>query len=134
MELSSYELYDFGEDDAALTDLCQIESELSLALSSMADIGVNYKGWDKSRLKEFLDNYNMGENSIVDSIYTLVVEDPANYLQYYVSYLEFWNLRCKAKTEKRTFTSREFHKVILDCGPAPFTVLEKQVDKYLLKT
>lgn len=134
VELSSYELYDFGEDDAALTDLCQIESELSLALSSMADIGVNYKGWDKSRLKEFLDNYNMGENSIVDSIYTLVVEDPANYLQYYVSYLEFWNLRCKAKTEKRSFTSREFHKVILDCGPAPFTVLEKQVDKYLLKT
>lgn len=132
VELSSYELYDFGSNDAAVTDLCQIESEISLALSSMADIGVNYKGWDKSRLKVFLDEYNMGDADIVNDVYTLVVEDPGNYLQYYVSYLEFWNLRCMAKTElDDAFSSREFHKVILDCGPAPFSVLEKQVKEYI---
>lgn len=132
VELSSYELYDFGSNDAAVTDLCQIESEISLALSSMADIGVNYKGWDKSRLKVFLDEYNMGDGDIVNDVYTLVVEDPGNYLQYYVSYLEFWNLRCMAKTElDDAFSSREFHKVILDCGPAPFSVLEKQVKEYI---
>ena len=132
MELSSYELYDYGKSDEEITDLCQVDSELSLAISSIADIGVNYKGWDKEKLKSFLDEYGMGDVETVNELYTLVVEDPANYLQYYVSYLEFWNLRCMAKESlKDKFTSKDFHKVILDCGPAPFDVLRKQVEEYI---
>lgn len=132
VELGSYEMYNYGDDDEALTDMSQIETEFSLCLSALADIGVNYDGWDKMQLTEFLDEYNMGETETVNSVYNLVVEDPGNYLQYYVSYLEFWNLRCKAKSElKEKFDIKEFHTVLLDAGPSPFTVLEKLVDDYV---
>lgn len=132
VELGSYEMYNYGDNDDALTDMNQIETEFSLCLSALADIGVNYEGWDKMQLTEFLDEYNMGETETVNSVYNLVVEDPGNYLQYYVSYLEFWNLRCKAKSQlKDQFDIKEFHKVLLDAGPSPFTVLEKLVDDYV---
>lgn len=132
VELSSYELIDFGENDTDITDICQIESELSLALSSIVDIGVNHKNWNKNKISTYLEDYGMGGKETVDQLYTLVVEDPGNYLQYYVSYLEFWNLRCKAKAQlKDQFDLKAFHKVILDCGPAPFSVMETQVDKYI---
>lgn len=132
VELSSYELVDFGENDKDVTDICQIESEFSLALSSIADIGINYKGWDKMELKKYLDDFGMGENSLVNELSELVISNPANYLQYYVSYLEFWNLRCKAKQALGSdFDSKEFHRVVLDCGPAPFGVIEQQVDEYI---
>lgn len=132
VELSSYELYDFGENSDAIADINQINTELSLALSSMADIGVNYHGWDKSELKEFLQEFGMDDADTVESLYRLVVEDPGNYLQYYVSYLEFWQLRCRAKSQlKEQFRCKDFHKVVLDCGPSPFPVLEKQVEEYI---
>ena len=132
VELSSYELVDFGEKDKDITDLCQIESEISLCLSSIADIGINYKGWDKMELEKYLDKYGMGEESVVNELSELVIANPANYLQYYVSYLEFWNLRCKAKDALGSdFDSKDFHKVVLDCGPAPFGVIEQQVDEYI---
>lgn len=132
VELSSYELYDFGEDSDVIADMNQINTELSLALSSMADIGVNYHGWDKEELEIFLQEYGMNSDETVESLYRLVVEDPGNYLQYYVSYLEFWKLRCKMKSQlKEEFSCKEFHKLILDCGPSPFPVLEQQVEKYI---
>lgn len=132
VELSSFELYDFGENSDAVADVNQINTELSLALSSMADIGVNYHDWDKSKLKEFLQDYGMDDDETVNSLYRLVVEDPGNYLQYYVSYLEFWQLRCRAKSQlKDKFHCKDFHKVVLDCGPSPFPVLEKQVEEYI---
>lgn len=132
VELSSYELVDFGEKDKLLTDFCQVQSELSLALSSIADIGINYKGWDEMELQKYLKEFGMGDTEIVKEVSKLVIENPGNYLQYYVSYLEFWNLRCKAKHELgKQFSSKEFHKAVLDCGPAPFSVVEQQVDAYI---
>lgn len=132
VELSSYELYDFGENSDAIADMNQINTELSLALSSMADIGVNYYGWNQKKLKGFLQEYGMDDDETVKSLYRLVVADPGNYLQYYVSYLEFWKLRCKMKSQlKDQFNCKEFHKIVLDCGPSPFPVLEKQVEKYI---
>lgn len=134
VELSSFELYDYGEEDADITDLNQIETELSLALSTLADIGVNYHGWNKKRLRQFLDDYNMGTADVVNDLYQLVINDPANYQQYYVSYLEIWQLRCKAKSEAKHFNIKDFHKVILESGPSPFPYLEQKVEAYIAAT
>lgn len=132
VELSSYEVYDYGELDASLTDMMQIESEFSLALSSLADIGVNYEGWDRSDLSEFLAQYSMDDSETVEQIYMLVVEDPANYLQYYMSYLEFWNLRCKVKAQLgEAFDLKDYHTALLHLGPAPFPVLENRMQEYV---
>lgn len=73
----------------------------------------------------------MGTADVVNDLYQLVINDPANYQQYYVSYLEIWQLRCKAKSEAKHFNIKDFHKVILESGPSPFPYLEQKVEAYI---
>ena len=59
-------------------------------------------------------------------IYNSVTESPANYLQYYVGYLEInelKNLYMEKHSEKNAL--RNFHEFILKFGPAPFDVIKK---------
>ena len=56
----------------------------------------------------------------------MIVEDPANYLKYYMGYLHFLDLREEQKQrEENEFDLREFHKRILEIGPCQFPILEK---------
>jgi uncharacterized protein (DUF885 family) len=74
----------------------------------------------------------MDDSETVEQIYMLVVEDPANYLQYYMSYLEFWNLRCKVKAQLGdSFDLKDYHTALLRLGPAPFPVLENRMQEYV---
>lgn len=59
-------------------------------------------------------------------IFQLVKQQPANYLKYYLGYLEI----CKLKEQWQTalgqdFVLKDFHKFLLDYGPAPFPLLRK---------
>ena len=64
-------------------------------------------------------------------IYQAIVEDPANYLKYYVGYLEFDALRERAaNTLGSSFDLKDFHQYLLALGPAPFSLLEKETAYY----
>ena len=54
--------------------------------------------------------------------------DPANYLKYYVGYLEFLELK-KYAIDKwgDKFTQERFHRAVLETGPAPFSILRSQM-------
>ena len=59
-------------------------------------------------------------------IFQYIVENPANYLKYYLGYLNFLDLREEVQsTAGSSFSPRDFHKNLLDIGPAPFPVVEK---------
>lgn len=129
VEMQSYELTNC--DDNNLIKFNQAYSEICLAIPTLIDIQVNYNGWTLKDTEDFLSDYGY-DSSIAESIYHTVIEDPANYLQYYVGYLEFAELRDNASKElKDNFNLKDFNKVILDVGPAPFSILEKQVNKYI---
>ena len=128
-EIQSYELANFNND--SLTKLSQIYSEITLAIPTLIDIGVNYEGWNLDNTKKYIVNFGF-DASMAENIYNSVIEEPANYLQYYVGYLQFVELRDKAKDKLgKDFDLKEFNKVILDVGPAPFSVLENKVDEYI---
>ena len=58
----------------------------------------------------------------------MIVEDPANYLKYYMGYLHFLDLREDCKKEMgEHFDIRKFHQKILEIGPCQFPILEKYV-------
>ena len=58
----------------------------------------------------------------------------ANYLSYYVGMLEFRQLRQKVEEALgEDFEAMEFHRAVLDVGPAPFSIVEQAVDSYLAK-
>ena len=64
----------------------------------------------------------------IEDIYDLIIADPANYLKYYIGYVEFLELKRDAvKQWGKGFSQEKFHKAVLDVGPAPFDVVREQV-------
>ena len=63
---------------------------------------------------------------IMEQIYDLIIGSPGNYLKYYIGYVEFLELKKKWVEKKgEDFSQKEFHKAVLDVGPAPFELVEK---------
>lgn len=129
VENQSYELEGLNND--ALVKLSQVYSEISLALPTIIDIGVNYDGWTLKDTEKFISSYGFN-SSAAEKIYHSVIEEPGNYLQYYVGYLQFSQLKDYAsKKLGNKFNIINFNKALLDVGPAPFSVVKEQVDKYI---
>lgn len=120
-----------GIDDASLVTLLEWNGNLSLLLSSRADIGVNYEGWGKTELGVYLADFGFS-GEVVDNIFDAVVQDPANYLNYSIGMLEMQKLRRYAETElELDFDAKGFHEAVLKIGPAPFPFVKESVDEYI---
>lgn len=131
-EIQSYELANLNNEP--LTKLSQVYAEITLAIPTVIDIGVNYEGWTLKETEEYLTSFGF-DSSAAESLYNSVIEEPANYLKYYIGYLEFVELRDKAKDKLgKKFDLKAFNKVVLDVGPAPFSILEDKVDNYIKNT
>lgn len=123
--------YNYICEDDQLASALACNASYSLALYSLCDIGVNYEGWSRKKTKKFLYNYNIEDPKVCDSIYEAVVEEPANYLQYYVGYLEI--LEIKEKMMKKygsDFSLKNFHQAFLSIGPTSFDVVNKWICYY----
>ena len=60
-----------------------------------------------------------------------MIQSPANYLKYYIGYLEFLNLKNSAKDYyKNDYSELLFHTAVLEMGSAPFYILEKYLPHY----
>ncbi len=118
--------YSYQLKDPNLAKLFQINARFSLALYCLCDIGIHYEGWTRKDLEKFLRTYQLSDRKISDQMFQAVLEDPANYLKYYVGYLEIINLqKTMQKTLGKDFSLKEFHRDLLTIGPAGFTVLQK---------
>ena len=63
-----------------------------------------------------------------------MVENPANYLSYFVGAMEIQNMRQKAeKSLGDDFDPTEFHRFILDMGNAPYDVIQPYFTSWLMK-
>lgn len=99
---------------------------VSLGLYALLDIYINYEGWDKDQVKDYLGKfYNIDGTDVVDTIYYSLVENPTNYMEYYVGYMEITEMRNTAeKILKDQFNLKAFHTFLLDIGPAQFSIIQ----------
>lgn len=126
-ELYSYRYMGLDEN---LSSLLRLSSSVTLGLYASLDLGIHYDGWSPQQAKDFLYKYGIQNEETVTEIYETIVAEPANYLKYYVGYLEFLTLREKAEKEWRNdFSDKKFHQYILELGDAPFCVLEKYLNQ-----
>ena len=80
------------------------------------------------KIFHFFKKYGIHDENVIDQIYQLIVEDPANYLKYYVGYMNFASLEEEYRdAKKHDFSYMNFHKKILQTGPAPFAILKQQL-------
>ena len=118
--------YNYQYDNKQLAEALARSSSYSLALYSLCDIGINYEGWTLKDTKKFLANYNLNDENVCESIFQAVVEEPANYLQYYVGYMEICRLKEKMQQKLGSkFNLKKFHQAFLSLGPTSFSVAEK---------
>lgn len=128
-EMCSYYLAPLTKDQSTLL---QKNSSIVLGLYTLADIGIHYDGWSREDAIAFYKKYGIGDEDNINRIYDLILGSPGNYLKYYVGYVEFLELKKDWVKEYGSQASqKEFHKAVLDVGPAPFKVLEKYIGRKL---
>ena len=132
------EFYSYTLDNGLNPELGKLlahNTAVTLGLYAYLDICINYEGWDKDQTAKYLGTfYNIEKTDIVDSIYTSLIDNPTNYMEYYVGYMEIMEmLNTSKKILKDDFNLKDFHTFLLDVGPAPFTVIQPAFRNWLAK-
>ena len=125
VELHSYTYSGLSADAARL---CAANQAAILSLYATADMGIHYEGWTLDDSAAFFSTYGFTDEEMLRDIFELIVAEPANYLKYYIGYLEFHDLQEDMKKQHPdAYTDAGFYEKVLGIGPAPFWVLRKYV-------
>ena len=124
-EMCSYYLAPIDRDVAAIM---QKNNSALLGLYAAADMGIHYGGWSLMDTASFFYDYGIEDMDVIRIIYQMIISNPANYLKYYIGYLEILELKKQAmEIWGDDFTQQKFHEAILTIGPAPFDVITKHI-------
>ena len=129
--------YDYASDlmqaqgydaDALITELEKHNRSMQLCLYSMLDIMIHYEGASYNKIAEVLESFGITNSSSARAIYTYIVQEPCNYLKYYLGYLEILSLQEQARELWGSeYSDYRFHCFYLDCGPADFLSLQERL-------
>jgi len=127
VEYYSYGIGGLNED---LAEILMLNNSAVMGIHAYVDMGIHYLGWGLDEVEQYLAPYGMGED-IAKLMFEVMVEEPANYLSYFIGYIEILNLQDAAKEVwGEAFTLKKFHEAVLTLGPAPFDLLEKAIKSY----
>ncbi|MCI9454139.1 MAG: DUF885 domain-containing protein [Dorea sp.] len=122
-EMMSYYYAPVSKEQATLM---QKNTSVILGLYALADMGIHYEGWTLLDAVSFFRSYGITDTDTIEKIYDLIIADPANYLKYYIGYVEFLEMKKEAlEAWEDDFSQEKFHKAVLDVGPAPFELVRE---------
>lgn len=104
--------------------LDRLDRDIQLCLYSLLDLSIHYDGASYEKVHSILQRFGIQDPAVTKSIYEYVVEEPANYLKYYIGYLEILALQEEAqKLWGDSYTDQAFHTFFLEAGPCDFDTL-----------
>lgn len=122
-----YYAYGIGGLDVDLAEILKLNNSIIMGIHAYVDMGIHYLGWGIDEVRQYLVGYGL-DGEVAQSMFEIMVEEPANYLSYFIGYLEFLNLKETAKEAwGDAFTLKKFHEAVLTLGPAPFSLLEERI-------
>ena len=126
------ELYQENADSlSAAIQLIKHDRSLQLSLYSLLDIMIHYENASMEQVGELLHKFGITSEASISAIYEYIVEEPANYLKYYLGYLEILELKEAAhELWGESYSDYDFHRFFLDCGPADFETLRQELEDY----
>lgn len=122
---SEFYAYDFLGLSKLEADFLRAISSFNYALCANLDLAIHAQGWSEEDCQNYLSAFGIYDEAEVHNLYITLLEEPSNYLKYYLGYLEICELRKSAPQ----ISSYDFHKWFLETGPAPFSLLEEQLNK-----
>lgn len=125
-----YYAYGIGGLDEDLAAVLMLNNSIILGIYAYVDMGIHYLGWDVDNVRTYLVNYGLNGEA-AQTLFEIMVEEPANYLSYFIGYLEFLNLQDAAEEAwGENYSLKKFHEAVLSLGPAPFDLLEEAIKTY----
>lgn len=120
-----------------LGQLLAANSLATLGIHACLDVYINYLGWSKDQVEEYLELYFSYDEEVLeelaDSMYQAMIENPANYLSYFVGCLEIMNMRSLVGDYlDDPGAEKAFHTFLLDMGDAPFDVIQAYFTRWLV--
>ncbi len=113
---------------AAWCEACRLNRNLQLCLYSLLDIAIHYEGATPSQVQAILSRIGITDAEAVLTVYEYIVEEPVNYLKYYLGFLEFLSLKDTARNLWGSeFSLQRFHQFILETGPSDFQGLSQKL-------
>ena len=105
-----------------------LDRSLNLCIASLLDISIHGDGWDMDKTLRFLSDFGITDQSSGKELYQYIIENPGNYLRYYLGCLSFLDLRAECLRDLgERFDLTAFHQAVLDTGPCPFPLLRTEV-------
>ena len=124
--------YAYAIPDPQIAELLSANGAISLGLHARADVGIHYEGWSLADTEAFFAGYGVTDPHTVAQIYQAVLQDPGNYLKYYLGATEILKLKEQAYAAlSDDFVLKDFHTFFLSVGPAPFPVIEDSMEEWL---
>ena len=118
--------HNYWNGDPVETALSRYNRSFTLGLASLLDIGIHYRGYSLTDVETFLEKLGF-QKETAHSLYQSILQSPANYLQYFVGYLNFCELREEQQTKLgKQFSLKEFHRTILEAGSMSIDLLKQQ--------
>lgn len=106
------------------------DKKLQLSILSILDIKLHYYNDSFETAEEILHSYGITDQEVIADIYQYILEEPGNYLKYYMGYLLLIELKEKAEIlMDSAFSDLTFHKFVLNAGPSDFDNLENKLLK-----
>lgn len=104
----------------------KLNRQIQLCLYSILDILIHYEGASYEKVCQVLSAIGFTNEEGMREVYEYIVDEPCNYLKYYLGYLEIIELKKKAEILwGNSYTPKRFHTFILNNGPADYRTLEK---------
>lgn len=132
-QLYSYNFIEFKNVDEQTTkqlrQLYRDNDLLSLSLSSLSDLYVNYKNYDENALANYLQTYGIDKDG-AQNLYRYVIENPTTYLSYSIGCYELDQLKqTMADSLGKAFKISDFHEAVLNVGSCNFSILRQELEK-----
>lgn len=132
-QLYSYNFIEFKNVDEQTTkqlrQLYRDNDLLSLSLSSLCDLYVNYKNYDENALANYLQTYGIDKDG-AQNLYRYVIENPTTYLSYSIGYYELDQLKqTMSDSLGKAFKISDFHEAVLNVGSCNFSILRQEIEK-----
>lgn len=132
-QLYSYNFIEFKNVDEQTTkqlrQLYRDNDLLSLSLSSLSDLYVNYKNYDENALANYLQTYGIDKDS-AQNLYRYVIENPTTYLSYSIGCYELDQLKqTMSDSLGKAFKISDFHEAVLNVGSCNFSILRQEIEK-----
>jgi len=125
--------YEMGMyDNDPLGNLGRLQAEIYRAARLVVDTGLHFKRWSREQAIDYMVGVTGSPRSDITSEIERYSVMPGQACAYKIGMLKILDLREKAKAALGAkFDIRAFHRVVLENGPLPLTILEEVVNDWV---